>query len=206
MYAGKEIPQFAAIFQKVEATGLREDVQKYIVCGCWACLWAFMIAAMGIYSAMIPDTLGWGPVELQFSFGLLRFSLMLISIFGGILVSHLLDLWIADNVTEAYTEFAATKFFSWKKALYYELLIQMALYLLLTIYMVDWTLLLVILVGYYLDAKVKNFKLMYIVLVSISLLFDIMRYAALPSFSMMNGGESFGNFIWTIIFLLKPLV
>lgn len=35
-----------------------------------------------------------------------------------------------------------------------------ALYMLLTIYMVDWTLLLVILVGYYLDAKVKNFKLM----------------------------------------------
>merc|ERR1711988_1290103 len=107
---------------------------------------------------------------------------MLITISGSVLVSHLFELWIADNVTEAYVEFSETKFFSWKKALYYELFLQMSLYLLLTVYMVDWALLLVIIVGYYLDAKVKNFKLIYIVLASISLLFDTMRYAALPSF------------------------
>lgn len=50
---------------------------------------------------------------------------MLISIFGGALVSHLLDLWMAGNVTEAYVEFTETKFLSWKKALYYELLLQL---------------------------------------------------------------------------------
>lgn len=179
---------------------------QYIVSGCWGALWVFMFTAMTIYAALIPDTLGWGSVHLEASFGLLRFSLMLISIFGGILVSHLFELWIADNVTEAYVEFTETKFLSWKKALYYELFLQMGLYLLLTVYMVDWALLLVIIVGYYLDAKVKNFKLIYIVLVSISLLFDTMRYAALPSFSEMTPGESFGNSVWTLIYLLKPLI
>jgi len=72
--------------------------------------------------------------------------------------------------------------------------------------MVDWALLLVIIVGYYVDAKVKNFKLLYIVLVLISLLFDTMRFAALPSYDTMTPGESFGNTIWTIIFAMKPLI
>lgn len=82
----------------------------------------------------------------------------------------------------------------------------MSLYLLLTVYMVDWALLLVIIVGYYVDAKVKNFKLMYIVLVSMSMLFDTMRFAALPAYCTMTPGENFGNTVWTIIFALKPLI
>jgi len=158
------------------------------------------------YAAMIPDSLGWGGVRLEASFGLLRFSMMLISIFGGILIFHMFELWIADKVSEAWTEYLETKFFSAKKALYLQIFIQMGLYLLLTVYMVDWALLLVVIVAYYLDAKVKNFKLIYIVLVSISIIFDTMRYAALPSYSAMTPGESFGNTVWTLIFLLKPSI
>jgi len=131
---------------------------------------------------------------------------MLISIFGAMLASHLFELWLPDQVAEAWAEFSDTKFPSWKKALYYELMLQMTLYFFLTIYMVDWSLLLVIIAGYYLDAKVKNFKIMYIVLVSISIVFDIFRFAALPDFANMTPGESFGNTLWTFIFLLKPLI
>ena len=65
--------------------------------------------------------------------------------------------------------------------------------------MVDWSLLLVIIAGYYLDAKVKNFKIMYIVLVSISIVFDIFRFAALPDFANMTPGESFGNTLWCVL-------
>jgi hypothetical protein len=38
---------------------------------------------------MIPDSLGWGLVELDASFGLLRFAFIIVSIFGAILASEL---------------------------------------------------------------------------------------------------------------------
>ena len=34
---------------------------------------------------------------------------MLISIFGGILIFHMFELWIADKVSEAWTEYLETK-------------------------------------------------------------------------------------------------
>merc|ERR1711935_627431 len=52
-----------------------------------------------------------------------------------------------------------------KKALYLLLMFQMALYLLYTIVEVDWSMLLVVIAGYYLDAKKRNFMLMYLVIV-----------------------------------------
>ena len=89
---------------------------------------------MSVYSAMIPDTLGWGLVEvctllqwctalfslsrsllafflslslaqLEASFGLLRFGSILISIFGAILASYLFSLWSHEVIIEAYMEF-----------------------------------------------------------------------------------------------------
>ena len=80
------------------------------------------------------------------------------------------------------------------------------LYLFLTIAEVDWSGLLIVLAGFYLDAKNKNFLLMYLVLVTISILFDIIHAAELPSFDNMTPGESFGATLWICIFLMKPLI
>jgi len=203
LYAGKEVSAINTMLLKME--GMRISI-KHIIAGLWAALWLFMFMAMTVYSAMVPDTLGWGTVHVEASFGLLRFSFFLISILGGVLVSHLFELWDTANVTEAFMEFADTELLSWKKALYLELMMQMALYLFLTIYMVDWSLLLVGIVGYYLDAKKQNFKLSYLVFISISIVLDISRLAALPTFEVMTPGERFGNTIWTIILFLKPVI
>ena len=46
----------------------------------------------------------------------------------------------------------------------------------------------------------------YLVLLMISLLFDLVRAASLPSFEQMTPGESFGATLWLLIFLLKPLI
>merc|ERR1712146_579456 len=66
--------------------------------------------------------------------------------------------------------------------------------------------LLIVLAGYYLDAKRWNFLLMYLVLVVISILFDLIQLASLPSFSNMTPGEAFGNQLWIWIFILKALI
>jgi len=186
--------------------GLSETILKYVVCGCWAALWLFLFLAMLIYAAMVPDSLGWGTVRLEASFGILRFGLLLVSIVGAVLTSSLFELWHHAEVGEAVTEFLIEPWNTWKKAFYLELMLQLVLYFFLTIYTVDWAAVLIVLAGYYLDAKKPNFLIMYIVLVSISLVFDMFTFLAMPQFENMTPGESFGSHIWLFIAFLKPVI
>lgn len=206
LYAAKDIPSIMPLVLKVEDMGFTLTLQKRIIVGCWAVLWAFMLVAMLLYALMIPDSLGWGLVELDASFGLLRFAFIIVSIFGAILASELFKLWASENVIEAWMEFTEAKLVSAKKALYLELMLQLALYLFMSISTVDWSALLIVLAAYYLDAKRWNFLLMYLVLVTISILFDLIQLASLPSFDNMTAGESFGATLWVVIFLLKPII
>merc|ERR1711935_232095 len=77
-----------------------------------------------------------------------------------------------------------TDLFTAKKALYLLLMFQMALYLLYTIIAVDWSMLLVVIAGYYLDAKKRNFMLMYLVIVSVTVLLDVIKIAAMPNIAL----------------------
>jgi len=206
LYAAKEIQTVGNIIAKVENLGFTDQIQKMIISGCWLALWLFLFVAMTLYASMIPDTLGWGTVQLEASFGLLRFSFVLVSIFGALLIATLFNLWNAENVAEAYLEFAEARLFTWKKALYLELLLQLTLYLFMIIDQLDWSALLIVLAGFYLDAKNKNFLLMYLVLVTISILFDTIHAAELPSFENMTPGESFGASLWVCIFVLKFVI
>ena len=85
-----------------------------------------MFVAMTVYAMLMPDSLGWGLISLEASFGLLRFDFILVSLAGAILVVHLFTLWKADNVIEAWMEFTEAKLLSAKKALYLELMLQLA--------------------------------------------------------------------------------
>ena len=206
LYAGKEIELVGRIVAKVEVLGFTDRLQKLIIFACWAVLWAFLFVSMAVYASMVPDTLGWGVVRLEASFGLLRFSFVLVSIFGALLISTLFNLWNAENVAEAWMEFEEARLLSFKKALYLELMLQLSLYLLMIIAAVDWSALLIVLAAFYLDAKNKNFLLMYLVLVVISMLFDTVHAAELPSFDNMTPGESFGAKLWVCIFALKFVI
>lgn len=83
LYAARDMPTFASIVLKMEELGFTLKLQKRIIVGCWGVLWAFMFVAMLIYAMMVPDTLGWGLVTLDASFGLLRFAFIVTSIFGA---------------------------------------------------------------------------------------------------------------------------
>jgi len=205
VYAAKQIDVVGKQFMKVEKAVpfFNDKNQKYLVSACWAGYWAFMFFAMTFYAALIPDGLGWGTVTLQSSFGLLRFGFFLISMFAALLVASFFDLWHTDNVVEAWAEFTQTDLFTAKKALYLLLMFQMFLYLLYTIVEVDWAMLLVIICGYYLDAKKRNFMLMYLVIVAVTVLLDVIKIAAYPDFSGMTPGETFGAVLYVLIFLLK---
>lgn len=206
MYASKEIEIVGRIVARVERLGFTDRIQKIVICGCWGVLWLFLFFTMTMYASMIPDTLGWGTVKIEASFGLLRLSFVLVSLFGALLTTTLFNLWNADNVVEAYMEFSEARLCSAKKFLYLELMFQLVLYLFLLVAEVDWSGLLIVLAAFYLDAKNKNFLLMYIVLVTISIFFDVIHAASLPSYDNMTPGESFGASMWTIIFIMKPVI
>jgi hypothetical protein len=202
-YAAKQIEVVGNQFAKVEKMGFTDRLQKYIVSGCWAGYWVFMFFAMTSYAAAIPDDLGWGDTTLESSFGLLRFAFFLISIFAALLVASFFDLWHTDNVVEAWAEFTQTDLFTAKKALYLLLMFQMALYLLYTIIEVDWSMLLIVIAGYYLDAKKRNFMLMYLVIVSVTVLLDVIKIAAMPNLDSMTNGMAFGAVLYFLIFIFK---
>jgi hypothetical protein len=203
MYAAKQIEAVGKLFLKVEKMGFTDKIQKYVVSGCWAAYWGFMFFAMTAYAAAIPDTLGWGSTKLQSSFGLVRFGFFIVSIFASLLIASFFDLWHTDNVVEAWAEFTQTDLFTAKKALYLLLMFQMFLYLLYTIVEVDWAMLLIVICGYYLDAKKRNFMLMYLVIVSVTILLDVIKIAAFESMETMTPGDAFGSVLYLLIFLLK---
>jgi len=203
MYASKQIDVVGKQFVKLQNMGFTDNIQKIIISACWGAYWAFLFFAMTSYAAVHPDSLGWGPVTMQSSFGLIRFAFFLVSIFSSLLVASFFDLWHTDNVVEAWAEFSQTDLFTAKKALYLQLMIQLGLYLVYTIVEVDWAMLLIIICGYYLDAKKRNFMLMYLVIVSVTLLLDIIKIGALPDMAIMTPGQKFGAIIYFLIFGLK---
>merc|ERR1719454_2869416 len=147
---------------------------------------------MTSYAAVHPDSLGWGTVTMQSSFGLLRFAFFVVSVFASLLIASFFDLWHTDNVVEAWAEFSQTDLFTAKKALYLLLMFQMFLYLLYTIVEVDWAMLLIVICGYSLDAKKRNFMLMYLVIIAVTVLLDVIKICALPAMDSMTPGQTFG--------------
>ena len=180
-----------------------------MLAGCWGAFWAFLFFGMTAYAAGVPDNLGYfgDAIQLEGSYGMMRFSFLLVSIFGSMLVAQLFELWTTENVVEAWTEFLDTPWISAKKALYLELMLQMFLYFFLSIYAVDWAMLLVIFAGFYLDTGNNNFKLMYFVFTGVSILLDITKIAHFPAYTdTLSPMVKFGCGLYIMIFLLKFLI
>ena len=124
MYAAQSIPWVADQFDKVEELGFSDQMQKYIIAGGWGALWVFLFTSMLSYAVMIPDTLGWGTVSLEASFGLLRVCFVLASVQCALVVNSLFELWSHDSMKSVWKDFMATKLVSARKALYVLLTIQ----------------------------------------------------------------------------------
>jgi len=203
LYAAKEIPKAAYLFVKLDSYGVTEYVQKIILAASWVAFWLFILISMMVYAANLPDTIGIGAVKFESSFGLLRLTFLMVSFCTSLIITSLFNIWAADNVVEAWIEFQEAKLLSAKKALYLLLMLQMVFYLLLSIKEISWEFLLVFICGYYLDAKVRNFMILYLVLVVISILLDGIKIGFMSSFDSMSPGDLFGSIVFLLIFMLK---
>ena len=206
LYALQAIPWVADQFDQIEALGVTDTIQKYIMSAFWVALCIFIFTSMAMYSANIPDTLGWGTVELEASFGLLNLCFVLVAIQCALCVNSVFALWDKLAVQWVWEDFSAAKWTSARKALYLELTLQLIMYVLLIVQEIDWAMLLIVIAYFYLTSREPTFMVIYLVLVSISILFDAIHAAELPSFSKMTSGESYGATLWLGIFALKPLI
>jgi hypothetical protein len=91
LYAAQAIPCVADQFDKIEEMGFEDIHQKYIIFAGWTALWIFTFASMFSYALTIPDSLGWGDVELESSFGLLRVCFVLVSIQCALVANSVFD-------------------------------------------------------------------------------------------------------------------
>jgi hypothetical protein len=100
LFAAKEIGKVGTYIFKAESQGISMTVQKYVISGCWVGLWAFLFVSMVAYASAVPDGLGVGLITLEASFGVVRLSFLLVSIFGALLIVSLFDMWRADGFIE----------------------------------------------------------------------------------------------------------
>jgi hypothetical protein len=102
LFAAKEIGKVGTYLSKAESQGISMTIQKYIISACWIGLWAFLFVSMVVYAAAVPDGLGVGLITLEASFGVVRLSFLLVSIFGALLIVSLFDMWRADGFIEVH--------------------------------------------------------------------------------------------------------
>ena len=77
------------------------------------------------------------------------------------------------------------------------------MYVLLTVDDFQWELLLVGICGYYLDAKKRNFLLVYLVFTVMSLLFNFVEIVGFAPSEDMSSGDQFSSGLKVFVFLSK---
>jgi len=206
MYAAQSIPWVALQFDKVEELGFSDEIQKYIILTCWGALWLFVFASMVTYAMMIPDSLGWDNVLLEASFGILRNAFVLCSLQVAIVVQATFELWETATISRFWHDFLDAECLSTKKALYIELALQLVLYFFMVVTKIDWSGLLIVLAFVYVAMNQRSFFALYLVLVTVSILFDIIQIAELPAFHTMTPGDRFGSILWLAVFCFKIII
>lgn len=206
MYSAQAIPWVAEQFDKIEELGFVDEYQKYLIGFGWAALWLFVFGSMMTYALTIPDSLGWGDVELEASFGMLRVCFVLSSVQVALVANSIFHIWPDDALPTAWKAFVDTPWLSFKKALYFELALQQIAYFLLVVSQVDWACMLVVLAWIYLHGGSKAFYVMYAGFTVVSILFDSIELAELPAFNTMGQGELFVSIVWIVIFAFKPII
>ena len=95
-----------------------------------------------------------------------------------------------EALPNAWKAFMNTPWLTWKKALYIALTLQLVAYFLLVVREMDWASMLVVLAWVYLSGGSRSFMVMYNAFMVVSILFDVIELAELPSFSKMTSGEA----------------
>ena len=103
MFALTQHPAVDKLFKQAKSKGMTDKIFKFVLAGCWGAFWAFLFFGMTAYAAGVPDNLGYfgDAIQLEGSYGMMRFSFLLVSIFGSMLVAQLFELWTTENVVEA---------------------------------------------------------------------------------------------------------
>mmetsp|Transcript_8570 Transcript_8570/g.29261 ORF Transcript_8570/g.29261 Transcript_8570/m.29261 type:complete len:366 (-) Transcript_8570:153-1250(-) len=185
----------------VTSMGFDQRSQGFLLVGCWAATWALLFLGLLTYAAMVPDTLGWGTVDFEASFGLVRLSFLLVTMCTAVIAAKALKLWHEENFMEALGDFLDAR--GVRQSLYLLLFGQLALFLLISVNDLYWQGLIPLFGLYYLDTEKTNFLVLYLTVLVMTLLFDMIHFLGLPRFGIMEGKKAFAESIYIVIFMSK---
>jgi len=94
-----------------------------VLIGFWAVSWVCLFLGLLAYAGAAPDSLGWGTVHFEASFGLARLSFLLVTICTAAITAKLLRLWHEENFGEALGDFTESR--GIRRALYLTLFAQL---------------------------------------------------------------------------------
>jgi hypothetical protein len=94
---------------RLAGMGLSQRLQGFVLIGCWVVSWLFLFLGLLAYSAAAPDTLGWGAVHFEASFGLARLAFLLVTVCTGVIIAKTLRLWQEESFGEALGDFVESR-------------------------------------------------------------------------------------------------
>ncbi|KAJ1637688.1 hypothetical protein T492DRAFT_950228 [Pavlovales sp. CCMP2436] len=197
-------PQAKGFKAQLVGMGLSQRVQNLGLIGCWAFSWLCLFLGLLAYAGSAPDTLGWGTVNFEASFGLARLSFLIVTICTAVLTAKLLRLWQEEQFGEALGDFLESR--GVRRGLYLLLFAQLVLFLLVSIANLEWQALIPLFALYYLDTDKANFLVLYVTLSAMTLLFDMMRLTGEPRWAYMDGKDAFAEAVYVVIFFIKLAV
>lgn len=195
------VPQAKGVKAQLTGMGLSTRTQSLFLIGCWAVTWGFLFLGLLAYAGSAPDSLGWGTVSYEASFGLARLAFLLVTICTALMAAKLLHLWHEENFGEALGDLLESR--GKRRALYGLLLAQLVLFLLASVSNLEWQALVPLFALYYLDTDKANFLVLYVTMSAMTLLFDTIRLCGLPRWAYMDGKEAFSEAVYVVIFLSK---
>lgn len=99
------VPQAQSIKDAVAGLGFDQQEQSYLLVGCWAASWGLLFIGLLAYASFAPDTLGWGTIKFEASFGLVRLTFLIVTMCTAVMAAKQLRLWHEENFVEALSDF-----------------------------------------------------------------------------------------------------
>lgn len=199
-----KIPAVQQQFSRLKDIGITESVQNMLLIFVWVFDWIMLFSSLLVYAGCLPDTIGMGPLTFEASFGYIRLSFVLVSISTALLAADLLELWDETEVKNALAEFEKKD--GPVKITYFLVMLQLFLYVLISLERMEWQCLVCLFAIFYLEMGRKNFALMFLGTTLTTMIFDSIFLSKMPLFDNMSGGHQFTEFLFICTFCLKPIL
>ena len=182
-------------------TGCFSVVHRFVMLVLWLAFWAMTTSGLCIYAYQAPPTLGIGSVTSGKSYRLVRAAVFYASIGSVVLLARSFSLWDTQTAQSFLRDMLEARFL--KQYVYWLLVMQVALYLLVSLTVLDYAMIVPLLGLNYLANKSPQTLWGYVLLTLVTLPQDAEQLAKLSQWSQMDVVERTSSASFVSIVCLK---